>query len=152
MMLHQFASVKLVAQPPRLGGRPFKLYIATPQIPGAWLDQKPHALTEPNGNGEITHQSIQREAPTAPRTLYNYQLSIKPTKGVKPVITTCAATALHKHDQLLAMFQLPKNETASTQQAINVVAYDRVPEVYYFGPIQVTSFNTKEINVRSFVL
>ncbi len=152
MMLHQFASVKLVAQPPRLGGRPFKLYIATPQIPGAWLDQKLHALTGPNENGEIMHQSLQRETPTAPRTFYNYQLSIIPTKGAKPVTTTCAATALHKHDQILAMFQLPKDETTSIQQAISVLAYDRVPEVYYFGSLQGTSFNTKAINVRSFVL
>jgi hypothetical protein len=144
MMLHQFASVKLVAQPPRLGGRPFKLYIATPQIPRTLLDQL-HALTGPNRNREIMHQSIQREAPIAPRTFYNYQLSITPTKGAKPVITTCAATALHKHDQLLAMFQLPKNETISAQQAISETIYDIVPEVYSFDSIEFTSFNTKAV-------
>jgi hypothetical protein len=152
MMLHQFASVKLVAQPPRLGGRPFKLYIATPQIPGEWLAQKRHAFTGPQGNEEIMHQSIQREVPTAPRTLYTYQLSVTPIKGAKPVITTCAVTALHKHDILLAMFQLPKKEPASIQQAISVAAYDIVPKVYYFGSIEVTSFNTKAVNIQAFVL
>jgi hypothetical protein len=149
MMLHRFASVKLVAQLPRLGGRPFKLYIATPQIPRTLLDQKLHALTRQPGNSEILSQSIQRDAPIAPRTFYNYQMSITPTKGAKPVKTTCAATALHKNDQLLATFQLPKNEKISMQQAISVLVYDRVPEVYHFGSIQFTSFNTKTVNVHS---
>lgn len=150
-MLHQFASVKLITQPSRLGGRPFKLYIVTPKIPAALLDQNLHSLTGQNRNMEIMQHSIQREAPVAPRTLYNYQLSIMPIKGVKPITTTCATTALHKNDQLLAMFQLPKDEKIATQQPISEVAYDRIPDVYRFGPIQVTNFNTQTTNVRALV-
>jgi hypothetical protein len=161
-MLHQFASVKLVAQPQRLGGRPFKLYIVTPKAPAAMttpskngtaslqlLDQNIHPMTGQNGNMELTRWSIQREAPIAPRTLYNYQLSITPTKGAKPITMTCATTALHKNDQLLATFQLSKDEKVSSQQSVGGIAYDRVPDVYRFGSIQVTSFNTQAINVRS---
>lgn len=162
-MLHQFASATLIAQPQRLGGRPFKLYLVTPKTPAAMttpppknvtnhlqlLDQNLHPITGQNGTMEIMRWSIQRAAPVVPRTLYNYQLSITPTKGAKPATTICAATALHKNDQLLAAFQLPKNEQILTQQSIDEVAYDRVPDVYRFGPIQVTTFNTQTINVRT---
>lgn len=52
-MLHQFASATLVAQPQRLGGRPFKIYIVTSKIPGALLDQTFGSLTGQNGEMEI---------------------------------------------------------------------------------------------------
>jgi len=161
-MLHQFASATLVAQPQRLGGSPFKLYIVTPKIPGAMaaspknvtdhlqlLDQDIYPVAGQNGNREVTRWSIQREAPVAPRTLYNYQLSITPTRGAKPVTMTCATTALHKNDQLLAAFQLSKHEKVSAQLSVGGVTYDCVPDIYRFGFIQFTSFNTKAANVSS---
>ena len=113
------------------------------------LDQNVHPMTRQDGNMEITRWSIQREAPVAPRTLYNYQFSITPTRGAKPLPMTCATTALHKNDQLLAEFQLPKNEKMSAQQSVGGVAYDSVPDVYHFGSIQATAFNTKGANVSS---
>jgi hypothetical protein len=145
-MLHQFASTTLVAQPQRLGGRPFKLYIVTPNISGAWLDQNLNSL---HGNPETRRWSIQREAPITPRTLYNYQLSIIPAKGARPVTTTCAITALHKNDQLLATFQLPKNEKMSMQPEVDVETYDRIADIHRFGPIQVTTFNTQVTNIQT---
>ena len=149
MLLHQHASVRLVDQPHRLGGQPFKLYIVTPKISEALPDQKLHVLTEKKANVWIMRKIIQRTAPIAPRTFYNYQLSIIPTKGAKPATTTCATTALHKNDQLLVMFQLPKNEEMSTEPLVDEVAYDRVADIYHFGPIQVTTFNTQTISVKT---
>lgn len=146
-MLHQFASATLVAQPQRLGGRPFKIYLVTPNnTSGALLDQNLYSL---NGNQETRRWSIQREAPIAPRTFYNYQLSLIPAKGARPITTTCATTALHKNDQLLATFQLPKNEKMLTQPSVTIETYDRIADVSRLGPIQVTTFNTQTINVRT---
>src|SRR5262249_44003264 len=57
-MLHQFASATLVAQPHRLGGQPFKLYIVTPKISEALPDQNLHVLTGQNANVVIMRRNI----------------------------------------------------------------------------------------------
>ncbi len=159
-MLHQFATATLVAQPQRLGGQPFKLYIVTPDTatgPASnstdtlpQLEPDAHLMTGPAGSMEVTRWRIQRETPVAPRTLYNYQFKLTPGAGVKPVTTTCALTALHKNDQLLTAFQVSGNNALTTQPSISGVAFDTVPDTHHLGPIRFTSFHTRTINTSSF--
>lgn len=162
-MLHQFATATLVAQPQRLGGQPFKLYIVTPGATGVatisasngtdtlpQLEPNAHLMTGPAGSMEVTRWRIQREAPVAPRTLYNYQFKLTPGVGVKPATTTCAMTTLHKNDQLLAAFQVPGNDTITLQPSISGVAFDTVPDTHHFGPIRFTSFHTTTVNNNPF--
>ncbi|HEU5231169.1 MAG TPA: hypothetical protein VFU49_25330, partial [Ktedonobacteraceae bacterium] len=162
-MLHQFATADLVAQLPRLGGQPFKLYLVTPKAADVTaapssnataslpqLEQNAQVVTEPTGNMAVTRWHIQREAPVAPRTLYNYQFSLTPDAGTKPIMTTCAVTDLHKNDQLLAAFQLSGNQVSTTQAAIRGLAFDIVPDTHHVGPLRFTSFHTRTINTSPF--
>jgi hypothetical protein len=160
-LLHQFATATLVAQPQRLGGKPFKLYIVTTRSLGATpapsenftdrlqlLAQNISPMAGQTEHMEVTRWSIQREAPAAPRTLYNYHLGVTPAPGAASVATTCVTTLLHQNDQLLAAFSVPGNVTLSTQQAVSVAAADVEPDTHRFGPVQVTTFNTKTVNAQ----
>jgi len=162
-MLHQFAHATLVAQPQRLGGKPFKLYIVTQDAAGATtvpasdsagalprLEQGARLITGQTGNMEVTRWRIQREAPVAPRTLYNYQFSLTPDVGAKPVATACALTTLHKNDQLLTAFPAPTGNAITTPLSISGVAFDTVPDTHHLGPIRFTSFHTRTINTSPF--
>jgi hypothetical protein len=158
VLLHQFTSATLVAQPQRLGGKPFNLYIVTSRAPGAMsapvenFTDRLQLLEQniyPVGDMEVTHWSIQRETPVAPRTLYNYQLSITPMTGAASVMTTCVTTSLHRNDQLLAAFPVSGNEIISTQQPVSAATFDIEPDTHHFGSIQVTTFNTKTVNAKS---
>jgi hypothetical protein len=161
-LLHQFASATLVAQPQRLGGKPFKLYFVTPRAPDAkpapggnftdrlqLLAQNIYPMAGQTEHMEVTRWSIQRETPAVPRMLYNYQFSIIPAPGAVSVATTCVATSLHRNDQLLAAFPIPGNETLSMQQSVSAVASDIEPDTHRFGSMQVTTFNTKTVNAQS---
>ena len=162
-MLHQFATADLVAQPPRLGGQPFKLYLVTPKAVDSTaapssnvtasfpqLEQDAQVVTEQTDRMAVTRWRIQREAPVAPRTLYNYQLSLTPDAGAKPITTTCAVTALYKNDQLVAAFPLSGDQVGVTQAAIRGLAFDTVPDTHHVGPLRFTSFHTRTINTSSF--
>lgn len=162
-MLHQFSHATLVARPQRLGGKRFKLYIVTQDTPGVatvsasdsagtlpQLEQNTRFITEQAGGMEVTRWRIQRAAPAAPRTLYNYQFSLNSDAGAKPIATACALTTLHKNDQLLTAFPVPTGKAITTQLSISGVAFDTVPDTNHFGPLLFTSFHTRTVNNSPF--
>jgi len=158
-LLQTYANVKLVAQPARLGGQPFHLYIVTPktspetktttQTGTSSLTLQSPDITSTNlasGTIEVTHWTVQRNASASPRTLYNYQMNLTAKAETKPIQTTCATTALQQGDQLITAFPLAKHQAIAGQQTITGSSFDIVPETYHPGPLKLTSYTTLTIN------
>ena len=158
MLVQRFASATLVDQPPRLGGKPFKLYIVEPR-PVASLPQTQanfsNALTlltptvQPLQFADqqmlATQWQIQRSAPTEPRVLYNYALDASLSTGEKAA-SGCSLTSLRQGDQLITTLNLAPPVNTPTTLSIKGLTFDRVPYQRRIGPMTVTSAKTEMIN------
>ena len=160
-LLQQFASATLMDQPPRLGGKPFKLYIVQPRsvapVPrtqanfsGALTLLTPtvQPLQSSGQNMLVTQWQIQRSAQAESRVLYNYALDASLSTGEKAE-SACALTSLRQGDQLIATLNLaPARNVSTTLSTLSIkgLTFDRVPYQRRIGPVAVTSAKTEMIN------
>ncbi len=117
-LVGQFATATLVDRPARPGGAPFRLYVVTPSVvqstsaTGLFVNtlQLLHAQTATMQNSPwlVTRWNMLRSAAPAPRTNYNYTLTMHLAGGTAQS-QRCSFTALQAGDQLLVAFALPTN-------------------------------------------
>ena len=146
-LLHQFATATLVAQPPRLGGQPFHLYIVTPNATAPQM-QAATTMRVQDKTLAVTRWTIERTAFPSPRMLYNYQFTtpVASQTSQAAITTTCAATALHRGDQMIVALPVASSATTVTHQNIRGAAFDTLPAIYPIGPLRFTAFLTQTIN------
>jgi 4-amino-4-deoxy-L-arabinose transferase-like glycosyltransferase len=142
-LLSQFAAVRLVDQPPRLGGSPFRLYIVTPAVTSnssqkiftgnlQLLDTQAQHLTYNDSSWLVTHWSLLRSEQPSIRTMYSYALrALLNGNGEQSL---CTFTAIRAGDQLLVAFGLPKNSSVPASVMIKAQSFTTIPDNPFFGP------------------
>lgn len=146
-LLTQYTHAILVAEPPRSGGAPFKLYIVNPSsqqaIPGNTLGNDVQQLDAPgrpfryNGNNYlVTQWSMLRSANASYDTLYGYNFMESPTTK-QYTRSLCALTSMRAGDQLLVAFHQPDNRPLPGTSTVNVRAQSYTTTPYYLkvGPL-----------------
>ena len=157
-LLQRFAAATLVDQPPRLGGKPFKLYIVEPRSAMSMphtqenfsnaltlLTPSVQPLRSVDQNMLATQWQIQRSALTEPRVLYNYALDASLSTGEKTE-SGCSLTSLRQGDRLIVTLNLAPIVNMPTTLSITGLTFDRVPYQRRIGPMTVTSAKTEMIN------
>ena len=146
-LLEQFATTKLVSQPPRLGGGPFWLFIVQPQaarhaplatFPGNVALQAAQSANIDGNQWIVTRWSLLRSTLPAPRVTYTYDatdlnLSAKQAIG-RPGVNEqdivhqlCEATSWHAGDQLLLGFQVLPGTTMPSSLSLAISASQTQP-------------------------
>jgi 4-amino-4-deoxy-L-arabinose transferase-like glycosyltransferase len=146
-LLEQFATAKLVSQPPRLGGEPFWLFIVQPQaarnaplatFPGDVALQTAQSATIAGNQWIVTRWSILHSTLPAPRLTYTYDvtdLNLSTNQTVaRPGIDEqgvvhqlCQATSWHAGDQLLLGSQVSSGTTVPSSLSLAVSASQTQP-------------------------
>lgn len=144
-LLKQYsASLTLVAQPPRLGSAPFKLYIGQPveQPAGnpqqAFMNHLRFLGASPGaGDGSllVTRWQILRAGPSASRTTYTYNFTAMPLDA-PPAQSQCVLDSLSVGDQLLVTFPLHAAMTGGTRVQIAARYYVTQPYMLLVGPLR----------------
>lgn len=154
-LVRQFASARLVSQPARPGGAPFRLYIVNtrPLAPAAntlpgnelqLLNAPAQLITFQQKNWLVSQWELMRSAPPGYRQVYGYTISQQSGASGKPAATNqCNMTALRAGDRLLLPLQQSSAATGQPGQAINVQvgAYTTSPYYLTYGPL---TFETYE--------
>lgn len=152
-LVGQFATATLVDQPARPGGAPFQLYIVTPSVAqrttatGLFDNtlQLLHAQTATIQNSPwlVTRWNMLRSAAPAPRTNYNYILTVHPADG-KAQSQLCSFTALQAGDQLLVAFALPTNSMPPDPVTLGVQSSTTRPYNPSLGPLHFETYIENE--------
>ena len=147
-LLEQFASVKLVSQPPRLGGGPFWLFIVQPQaarhapmatFPSNVALQTAQSADIAGNQWIVTRWSILHSTLPTLGSTYTYDVTdlnlstnqtIARPGGVDEqgvVHQVCNSTSWHVGDQLLFGFQVSPGTAAPSSLSLAVSASQRQP-------------------------
>lgn len=127
-LLKQFANAQLIAEPARLGGPPFQLYVVTPLASSATsatgfsneLQLQDAHVTQVQVNNTVwlaTRWTLLHSVQPAFRTTYSYALTAQfaaaSASPVAPQQSVCTSTALRAGDQMLVVFHAPKGAQPS---------------------------------------
>ncbi len=146
-----FARATLVAEPPRLGGPPFRIYIVNPlssqpaaaQTPAQslnFINEKP--LTIQGTSDIVTRWSLLDSVQPSDSTTYTYDMiNLAAARGTQP---QCTLTSQHAGDQLLVVYKKPVQATLPIQ----VQSYATVPVTFTVRHLRLTfdTFATREVS------
>lgn len=144
-LIHQYATATLVAQPSRIGGAPFNLYVLSPKPVAAQprqvfssdlqlLDSQAKSLHNMPGVRVMSWQLTRATAP-AWRTTYHYYFDVRnPTQDIAPREFSCSMTSIQPQEQLLIPF--PVNALQAGAGRIEFVSDFKIwkPVVVHSGP------------------
>ncbi|TMC85676.1 MAG: hypothetical protein E6J22_19795 [Chloroflexi bacterium] len=156
-LLGQYASVTLVNEPARPGGKPFHLYVVTPSAaqtaPGTnafgndlqLYKMKTQNLGSNSSSWMVTQWNILRPVQPALRTTYNYTITAQPGGNNSSLQrNTCSFTGMRAGDQLLDAMALPNNSVAPTSVTVGVQSSTTVPFNPTLGPIHFETYINQE--------
>ncbi|MEO8957099.1 MAG: ArnT family glycosyltransferase [Ktedonobacteraceae bacterium] len=152
-LVGQFATATLVEQPARPGGAPFRLYVVTPSIvqstsaTGLFDNTlqllQAQTVTVRNSPWLVTRWSMLRSTASAPRTNYNYTLTMHPAGGAAQS-QGCSFTALQAGDQLLVAFALPPNRVLSRSVTLGAQSSTTLPYNPSLGLLHFETYRENE--------
>lgn len=154
-LVSQFATATLVAQPARLGGAPFRLYVVTPltvqpSSTAASFDKhlqllQAQSLNVQNAPWLLTRWSLLHSAPPALRTSYNYTMTMNPNgTNTQSQSQQCSSTALQAGEQLLVAFPLSKKSLIPTAVTVGVQYSMTQPYNPVYGPVHFETYLQNE--------
>ncbi len=151
-LLAHFTTAKLVAEPQRLGGPPFHLYIVNP-LPQATPVQafaghlqllntgQPTLFSAVNTSWYVTRWSLLDSVAAHYRTNYSYQLQETPN-GNQPLqrTATCMLTSMRAGDQVLIAFHVPPMPRTVSFVLFSGQFYQSSPYNLSYGPITMETY------------
>ncbi len=147
-LLNQFASVTLVAQPPRLGSAPYQLLIVRlPAVVSASTRRFVHNLQLLYAHASITQAgallvtrwTFLRAAPLLYRTFYTYKITARSnSSGVSSAsaYSDCVFSSMQTGDQLIVTFPFNAVLLAHTQVSFTGIYYVTRPHNIAVGPLR----------------
>ncbi len=151
-LLARFAHATLIAQPARLGGAPFKLYIVDPSAsiaPATMQTQFGNDLqllgvqalpVVDNASWLVARWQLLRSAPSALRTSYNYTFSMLAAAGSTAMQTTCGLSSVQPGDELLAAFALSRGSATPATVTLSVQSSTITPDNPTVGPLHLETY------------
>lgn len=152
-LLGQFAHATLIAQPARLGGAPFKLYIvdssasiapATPQTQFGndlqLLGVQAPSFAIDNSSWLVARWQLLRSAPSALRTTYSYAFSAQSAASATAMQATCGLSSLQPGDQFLTAFTLPQGSATPPAVTLSVQSFTTMPNNPAVGPLHLETY------------
>jgi len=154
-LLAHFHVARQVAQAPRLGGPPFRLYIvrslpttATVGSLGDYLRlatmSQPTLFSADHSEWYATLWNMLRSTPAQYRTTYTYQLQETPN-GVqhRQDTATCMLNSARSGDQLIVAFNVPTTTTHVSFVLFRGQFYQSSPYNLVYGPITMETYITR---------
>ncbi len=152
-LLAHFAHATLIAQPARLGGAPFKLYLVDPaasiasataqtqfgndlQLLGVQAPQ----LAVNNASWLVTRWQLLRSASPALRTTYNYTFRMQPAASATAMQATCSLSSMQSSDLLLAAFVLPQGSATPPTVTLSAQSFTTMPDNPTIGPLHLETY------------
>lgn len=151
-LLARFTHATLIAQPARLGGAPFKLYVVDPfpSIASATTQRQfgndlqllgvQAPLAVDNASWLVARWQLLRSAPTALRTTYSYTFSARPAASATAMQTTCGLSSMQPGDELLAAFALPQGSASPATVTLSVQSFTATPDNPTVGPLHLETY------------
>ncbi len=152
-LLAHFARATLIAQPARLGGAPFKLYLVDPAASIAsattqtqfgndlqLLGVQSLPLAVNNASWLVTRWQLLRSASPAQRTTYNYTFSMLPAASATTMQATCSLSSMQPGDLLLAAFALPQGNPPPATVTLSVQSFTTMPDNPTIGPLHLETY------------
>lgn len=151
-LLAHFTRAKLVAESPRLGGPPFRLYIVNPLSQAAPVQAfagqlqllntgQPALFSAANTSWYVTRWSLLNSTPAHFRTTYSYQIQATPN-GNQTLhrAATCMLTSMRAGDQVLIAFQVPSMPRTVSFVLFSGQFYQSSPYNLSYGPITMETY------------